>query len=336
MIECDAVFEGGGIKGIGLVGAADALEKSGYVFKNVAGSSAGAIVAALIAAGYTCGELKEEILKVNYNKFKGKDFFDYLGFPGKLFSLSLSFGIYNINYIEGWLNDLLSKKNINTFGDLNCSTMSGSKNERYKFGKNKCCLQITATDLNDNNILIFPDDINNFGINPDSFSIAKAARLSCSIPLFYEPSVLFDPEGCKHYIVDGGLISNYPVWILDDGTSTLNRPVFGFKFIDDPQKICMTDTKEKKLKIFDYIKIVISASLDSHTQYAYNIKGDAERTIRIPVIIDDAGKTKKVSSTNFEITRKESEALFQNGFIAGKKFLQAWNFEKWKNEFRPA
>jgi len=50
-LKTDAVFEGGGVKGIGLVGAVNEIEKAGYEFENLAGASAGAIVASLLAAG---------------------------------------------------------------------------------------------------------------------------------------------------------------------------------------------------------------------------------------------------------------------------------------------
>jgi len=51
--EADAVFEGGGVKGIALVGGGAGAEAAGVrEWKNVAGASAGAIVAALLAAGY--------------------------------------------------------------------------------------------------------------------------------------------------------------------------------------------------------------------------------------------------------------------------------------------
>ena len=59
--RCDAVFEGGGVRGIGLVGAVYQMERSGYTFGNVAGSSAGAIIASLLAAGYTGEEIYEEM-----------------------------------------------------------------------------------------------------------------------------------------------------------------------------------------------------------------------------------------------------------------------------------
>ena len=45
MPDADLVLEGGGVKGIGLVGAISVLEEHGYVFHRVAGTSAGAIVA---------------------------------------------------------------------------------------------------------------------------------------------------------------------------------------------------------------------------------------------------------------------------------------------------
>ena len=52
----DLVLEGGGVKGIGLVGAVLTLADAGYRFPRVAGTSAGAITAALIAALQRSGQ----------------------------------------------------------------------------------------------------------------------------------------------------------------------------------------------------------------------------------------------------------------------------------------
>lgn len=52
-----AVFEGGGARGITHVGALKALEQEGLTPVGVAGSSAGAIIAALVAVGYKADEL---------------------------------------------------------------------------------------------------------------------------------------------------------------------------------------------------------------------------------------------------------------------------------------
>ena len=54
--RADLVLEGGGVKGIGLVGATAQLVDAGYTFPRVLGSSAGAIVAAFIAALQHAGE----------------------------------------------------------------------------------------------------------------------------------------------------------------------------------------------------------------------------------------------------------------------------------------
>jgi NTE family protein len=51
-MDADLVLEGGGVKGIGLVGAYSALTDAGYAFHRIAGTSAGAIVGALIAAAW--------------------------------------------------------------------------------------------------------------------------------------------------------------------------------------------------------------------------------------------------------------------------------------------
>ena len=52
--RADAVFEGGGVKGIAFAGAIAAAERDAGVreWVNVAGTSAGSIVAALLVAGY--------------------------------------------------------------------------------------------------------------------------------------------------------------------------------------------------------------------------------------------------------------------------------------------
>lgn len=43
-LRADLVLEGGGIKGIALVGAVTALAEAGYAFPRIAGTSAGAVV----------------------------------------------------------------------------------------------------------------------------------------------------------------------------------------------------------------------------------------------------------------------------------------------------
>ena len=69
--RADGVFEGGGVKGIAFAGAIAAAEKDGGVeeWVNIAGTSAGAIVAALLAVGYDAAGLQRILNDAKYPKF---------------------------------------------------------------------------------------------------------------------------------------------------------------------------------------------------------------------------------------------------------------------------
>ena len=56
LMYADLVCKGGGVKGIALVGALSYFEERGYVWKKVAGTSVGAIIASLVAVGYRSEE----------------------------------------------------------------------------------------------------------------------------------------------------------------------------------------------------------------------------------------------------------------------------------------
>ena len=69
ILKFDGVFEGGGVKGIALIGALKRLEEENVVFSRVAGTSAGAITASLVAAGYKVDEVKDIVWEKNFNDF---------------------------------------------------------------------------------------------------------------------------------------------------------------------------------------------------------------------------------------------------------------------------
>ena len=68
--RADAVFQGGGVKVIGLVGALSVAEQYGYKWVNLAGTSAGAMVAALSAAGYRAEAIARLLDEVDFNSFR--------------------------------------------------------------------------------------------------------------------------------------------------------------------------------------------------------------------------------------------------------------------------
>ena len=69
-LHADLVLEGGGVKGIALAGAIAVLEERGYKFHKVAGTSAGSIVGALVAAGVTSDQLHAIMRAVDYSRFQ--------------------------------------------------------------------------------------------------------------------------------------------------------------------------------------------------------------------------------------------------------------------------
>ncbi|MBC8507297.1 MAG: patatin-like phospholipase family protein [Anaerolineales bacterium] len=114
----NAVFEGGGVKGVGLVGAVSVTEEMGYQFRSVAGTSAGAIVAAMLAAGYTAGDMKDILDELNYNDLKDRSLIDKIPLVGPMASIVFEKGIYEGRFFENLMRSLLETKNIRTFGDL--------------------------------------------------------------------------------------------------------------------------------------------------------------------------------------------------------------------------
>lgn len=122
VVHADLVCQGGGIRGIGLVGAVDALATAGYRFPRVAGTSAGALVASLIAALQTAGEpltrLAEVMRTIDYRKFFDRSLIGRVPLIGGGLSLLVSDGVYQGAYLEEWLTSLLGDLGVYTFGDL--------------------------------------------------------------------------------------------------------------------------------------------------------------------------------------------------------------------------
>jgi NTE family protein len=323
-IYCDGVFMGGGVRGIGYAGAIGAFQAAGYEFKNVAGTSVGAIVASLVAAGYTGDELEKEMKELDYHRFKGKGHF---GLVSNLFDFRKDYGIYNSDYFEKWLADLLSRKNIVKFKDLEYLDWEEK-------GKIKNRLTITATDITKRKLLVLPQDLADYGIDPREFEVAKAVRMSMSIPIFYHPYRLTDVNGVEHWIVDGGTLCNYPMFLFDDGKHKLKRPIFGFKFdsgMDASHILEDAKSSKAKEKLPDYVLRIADLVLDSQNlQYSRLVPGDAERTIDISVVVKD----KVVSPINFGLSGETSLQLSKNGHIAATKFLESWDFKKWLKRFR--
>lgn len=195
-MDIDIVFSGGGIRGFALIGAYEAIEAKGLRWRRLAGTSAGSLVAALIAAGYTSKEMIDLLDELELRHFldERKCLFP---FPmWKWLRIYWRMGLYKGEVFEQWVKEVLAARGVKTFGDLPKESLS-----------------IVASDVTNGRMLILPDDLPQYGVNPAAFSVAKAVRMSTSIPYFFEPVKLQTKEGgC--IVVDGGVLSNFPLFYL--------------------------------------------------------------------------------------------------------------------------
>lgn len=321
MPKIDAVFEGGGVKGVGLVGAIAVIEEHGYTFENVAGTSAGAIVSSLIAAGYKAPEIKRIIESLNFKEFMDEDWEDKIPIVGKLVSLIHEKGIYEGKFFENLMRGLLADRNIRTFKDLILEDRKHDPKYRYK-------LQVIASDITTGQMLVLPGDLQKFNLSgtynpaydPDNMEVALAIRMSMSLPFFFEPVQLKDSAGVIHYIVDGGVLSNYPVWLFDARTDNPAWPTFGYRLVDPNQ-----NEPHQVNGPISMLKALFSTMMEAHDARYIEVSNFV-RTIPIPTV--------GVQTTDFNLTEAQKTALYESGRAAAEKFLENWDFETYKQEFR--
>jgi NTE family protein len=214
--------------------------------------------------------------------------------------------LYNGDYLEQWTADVLLKKGIRTFGDLRGGISDEMNPNGYK-------IRMTAVDTNRGKIIILPDDIEFYNINPDKLEVSKAIRMSTSVPFAFKPVELKSYVGGKmktFHIVDGGVLDNMPTWLADKNSSV---PTIGFKFRDN-NKTLHTDTPLSILNFF------ISAVHDT---------GVPKKMQKLKYVTEI--DTSKVSSLDFNLKYEEKEYLYTAGKNAANTFF---NNYKYRNKIR--
>jgi NTE family protein len=320
----DLVFEGGGVKGIGLAGAYAALEQRGYRPKSVAGTSAGAITAALVAAGYSAAELDEILLKVPFAKFKDEGWLDRIPGVGRASSVLFDLGIYEGEAFQDWITELLKAKGKTRFGQI--------VDDDPEEPENRYLLRVIASDVTHRRMLVLPNDAGHLGIEPDEMEIAYAVRMSMSIPVFFEPVVHKNAQtGQTHLIVDGGMLSNFPVWLFDCHGRDPKWPTFGLMLVEpEPRKpighrIATEDNGVKRGSLLDFVKSLALTMMAAHDRL-YLEQATYARTIAIPTL--------GVGTTEFEITPDRIRALYDSGHKAASSFLDRFDFQAYIEEYR--
>ncbi len=312
------VFEGGGVKGIAYVGALQVLEARDVLkhVENVAGTSAGAITAALVAVGVTADELRAVL--------GSTDFASFMDGPGwvvrdavRLFE---HYGVNKGDVFEQWCREQIGAITRRTLGEARPDLTFGqlaalAEREPGRFRK----LYVVTTNLTSQLPEVFSAQT-----RPD-VPLWQAVRMSMSIPLFFE-AVPFE----QSLYVDGGVSWNYPIDLFDGVTRqpVLGRPevspevgaspeTLGF-FLGTPQQIEAAKQGWKPLPVSitgfkSYAQALLNFML--HTSTLLHVDEAAlERT----VFIDNAG----IGSTEFTLTAAQQQRLMDNGVLATTEWFQ--------------
>lgn len=114
----DVICEGSGVAAIGLAGTYAALEAHGYQPQNVAGTSAGAITAALITAGYKSAQPDEIILGLDFTEFEDDASQHRIPLVDTPLRILFTEHLYKGDAFLEWIRARLVDNNVHTFRDL--------------------------------------------------------------------------------------------------------------------------------------------------------------------------------------------------------------------------
>jgi NTE family protein len=318
--SADAVFEGGGVKGIAFVGALEAAAEIGITrWVNVAGTSAGAIVAALVATGHGAPDLRRILEATDYRQFA-----DY-GWGGKWIggprNALIGRGLCPGRAFSRWLEDRFAESPLKTrtltFADLERDDLPAELSDEER-SRSRFTLRVIASDISEGRMLVLPDDIEGYtdddgrALSPETLEVARAVRMSMSFPYFFEPVRLWK-AGQPHYIVDGGLLSNFPVFLFDGERPPLRRWTIGFRlYSGKPPEALSYHRVPRPLWYLPLAKAMFTSATEAWDRRLS--AASQARTISIP--------TGKVPTLKFTLSKDDQRELSDNGRAAAEKFLR--------------
>jgi predicted acylesterase/phospholipase RssA len=270
MTLVNGVFKGGGAKGVAYAGALRAFRESGYWFGSVAGASAGAITATLIAAGLNPEEIDTQV-PVALGQLAGS-------IPIRLFSLvrGSTSSLFDSERLRGWLEVLLNrechKHDVIPTGPVSFNDL---------FAATGVELYVVAMDLASGTPVVFSRRTTPW------VEVSSAVTSSCAIPGAFPPGrVVFNHPhrgAGVHQLVDGGTFANYPTfvfkdqsfqrWIGTEDTDQHQRPVVGF-VLGEPEQIdrrmeAVGFVADEKPKISKHFDIGPTYTAESTGSYAF-------------------------------------------------------------------
>ncbi len=310
------VFEGGGVKGVGYLGAIQVLAEEHDKMKDVnhvAGASAGAIMAVLLGLGYTLKEI-EPYLSMDFTEFTDKK-----GFFAKL-DIS-DFGMNTGDNFDQWSGERIKEKlgkEEATFADLHAKILSQNhKTANFRFRE----IHMMGSNLSTRQGELF-----SYYTTP-TMPIREALRISISFPFFFKAKRYIKNQNGEFCLdnhnelmqgkegdvyVDGGVALNYPVEIFDnDGYP--NPETLGFK-VDTPSEINFArDGRPPKSEAVDNVLQYGGALVSTGMWSQQSPEKDNLRTVYI--------NTGSVSTLAFKLDEKDKQFLIDEGKKATRRYF---------------
>jgi NTE family protein len=311
------VFKGGGVRGIAYLGALKVLDqyRISENIEKVAGTSAGAITAAIFALRLSQSETKDlfhtlEISKIPQSTEKSRRSFlpdfaeeeNYRRFITK-------YGWYSSAYFYEWLMEAIGSQ---CEGNSR-ATFADFRDRGFRD------LYIVAANLSRQRAEVFS------ALATPDVAVADAVRMSMSIPIYFE-ALRFDGKsfGSGDYYVDGGLFDNFPTHIFDQpelaGRAWTYRDGINWETLGlflYPDHYLHPTEPEYPSNVWEFLSLAFRNLYHSHELASYDTSSvDQHRTIEI----SDCG----IDPTDFEIEIGDAKytKLYQSGVDAVTEFFQ--------------
>lgn len=321
---------GGGVRGVGLVGAVEVLAEAGYVFPRVIGTSAGALVSAFVAAliqkERPMSALSGLLESLDYRRLADPDPIGRLPLVGATLEIASGRTLYQGHYLKDFVSGQLEDLGVRTFADLalpeSPDTAHLAPSQRYR-------LAVTVTDLTLRREAVLPWDLPEYGIEPDGFPVADAVLASSAIPFVFPPVGLRGKNGTSS-LVDGGVLDDVPVTPLDlssPGPLPWPNLILSLGGLVPPsaRQGALAGGRLPSLggpgKVVDEVVDLVETLLAGGESRRLADPCTKERTIRI----DASG----VSALQFDLSTDQQRQLLDNGRAAAAAFLKTWDFSGW-------
>lgn len=235
-----------------------------------------------------------------------------------------------------WLIEAFEKFSIKTTEDL-IKKMNEFPIELL--AKNiKANLAIIASDITTQTKASFPDMGDLYYKTPLTINPANYVRASMSIPAFFDPFIIKDiPKGKEQVekwqnidkayffgnipdeitLVDGGVMSNFPIDIFHVKNKKPSKPTFGVKLGIDRESVNNNDS---------ILKIFMNSFSAARQMRDHDVILKNQDYINLISNIDDRG----IDWLNFNLPDKDKIELFKRGVIAACAFLRNFDWDDYK------